>query len=58
MPKDLGWKLMLKSVAANAIRSVMSDPYVDRKGRLAGNLLAIGDFIGGRLDPRRILELD
>ena len=58
MPKDLGLRLMAKNVAANAIRSVMSDPYVDRKGRLAGNLLAISDLLGGRLDPRRILELD
>ena len=50
-------ELMLGNVAANAMRSFRPEPYVDRRGRLRGNLLAVRDLLVGRLHPMRILEL-
>jgi GT2 family glycosyltransferase len=51
-------KRITRNVVANALRSLMPEPWVDRRGRLKGNLIAIGDIIVGRLSPRRILELE
>jgi GT2 family glycosyltransferase len=49
---------IIKNILANALRSVRPEPWVDRRGRLKGNLIAIGDIVAGRLSPRRILELE
>jgi GT2 family glycosyltransferase len=48
---------MGRNVAMNVVRSVRPEPYVDRAGRLKGNLKAFRDLAAGRLDPQRILEL-
>ncbi len=57
MPRDMAIRLMLRNAMANLTKSLQPEPLVDRRGRLVGNLLAIRDLILGRLDPRRILEL-
>ena len=49
---------MMKNLLANLVRSFYPETYVDRRGRLKGNLLAILDLVRGRLHPRRILEID
>jgi len=54
-PRSL--RLMSRNIAANLLRSLTPEPYVDRAGRVAGNLKAFGDLIAGRLDPGRVLEL-
>jgi hypothetical protein len=41
----------------NLARSLCPEPYVDRAGRVVGNLTAMRDLVVGRLDPQRILEL-
>jgi GT2 family glycosyltransferase len=46
-----------RNLAANLARAVWSEPYIDRRGRLLGNLLAFGDLLRGRLSPERVLEL-
>jgi len=46
-----------KNVLINALRSFRPEPYVDRRGRLLGNMLALVDVMRGRLAPERILEL-
>ncbi len=55
------WSHAVRSVGRNAVsnllRSVAPEPYVDRRGRLRGNLLAFGDLLRGRLRPDRILDL-
>lgn len=55
------WGRALRSVgrnfAANLLRAVWSEPYVDRRGRLLGNGLAFIDLVRGRLAPGRILDL-
>jgi glycosyltransferase involved in cell wall biosynthesis len=54
---DFGNSLMFKNVAANLLRSFWSEPNIDRRGRLKGNVMALTDFVLGKLDPKRILEL-
>ncbi len=39
----------------NLMRSIAPESYIDRRGRLQGNLLAVLDLLRGRLDPERIL---
>jgi hypothetical protein len=51
-------KLMWRNIAANIARSFFPEPWVDRKGRLKGNLLALIDIARGRSSPGRILQLD
>jgi GT2 family glycosyltransferase len=57
IPRRLAWRLMLRNLAANVLRSAWPEPYVDRLGRLRGNLSALGDLVAGTLHPERILEL-
>lgn len=42
-----------RNVAANLAKSVSPEPYVDRRGRLLGNLIAAGDLMRQRLTPER-----
>jgi GT2 family glycosyltransferase len=46
-----------KNMAMNVIRSFRPEAYVDRRGRLRGNFLAIRDLVTGHMVPERILEL-
>jgi hypothetical protein len=51
------FKLVLRNIAANLIRSPRSEPWIDRPGRLKGNLIALRDLVCGRLRPEAVLEL-
>lgn len=53
-----GWSLMWRNVLANLAKSISSEPWVDRRGRLRGNCLALIDLVLGRISPQRILHLD
>lgn len=44
---------MSRNLAANLIRVWRPEPYVDRSGRLDGNIKAIVDLLAGRLAPER-----
>lgn len=46
-----------RNMAMNVVRSIRPETYVDRRGRLRGNVLALRDLIGGRMVPERILDL-
>jgi GT2 family glycosyltransferase len=46
----------LRNIAANLVRSLRPEPWVDRRGRLTGNALAVWDWVRGRVDPERILR--
>lgn len=50
-------RLVLRNLAANLVGSIRPEPFVDRRGRLRGNLLAIADYVRGKVRPERILEL-
>ena len=55
------WNRALRSagrhLAMNAARSLKPEPWVDRAGRLRGNLLALADLLRGRMHPMRVLDL-
>jgi hypothetical protein len=50
--------LIWRNVIANLARSIWSEPWIDRRGRLKGNFLALIDLALGRVSPQRILHLD
>lgn len=50
-------RLMVRNLMANFGRALWPEPWVDRVGRLRGNVTALGDLLRGRLSPRRILDL-
>lgn len=50
-------KLVLRPFAANLMRTRRPEPWIDRAGRLRGNLLAFGDLLRGRITPQRITSL-
>ena len=47
----------VRNLVANALRSVAPESYIDRRGRLRGNLVALADIGMGRCHPTRILAL-
>ncbi|WP_018389228.1 glycosyltransferase family 2 protein [Ancylobacter sp. FA202] len=57
MPAGFAGRLMLRSLAANGARLLRPEPWIDRKGRMIGNWLAVRDILLSRVHPRRILEL-
>ena len=47
--------IVLGNVAANLVKVWRPEPWVDRRGRVRGNWMAIGDLALGRVRPGRIL---
>jgi len=50
-------RLMTRNLVANAVKSLRPEPFVDRRGRLKGNLIGLRDALRGRIDPERAREL-
>lgn len=48
---------MARNLAANVLHALSPEPWIDRRGRLRGNLIAVADLLRGRLDPERVLDL-
>ena len=46
--------LMSRNIAMNLLFAWRPEPYVDRRGRVAGNIRAVRDLVRGRLHPERI----
>lgn len=57
VPPSFACKLMMRNLAANMVKSFWPEPYVDRFGRLRGNLLAAFHVLRGRVEPEYILKL-
>lgn len=57
MTLSYGLQQVLKNVSKNVARMLVAEPWVDRRGRAKGNIIALCDLVLGRVDPRRILEL-
>lgn len=57
VPWRRAMRQMSRNMAANLLRALKPEPYIDRIGRAAGNLKALRDLLIGRLAPERILEL-
>ncbi len=49
--------MVVRNVFANVVRSLAPEPFVDRRGRLAGNLLALRHLAEGQCRPQRLLDL-
>ena len=50
-------RMMLRNCLANLARAPRPEPWVDRRGRLKGNLLGLRDLLLGRIAPGRIDRL-
>jgi GT2 family glycosyltransferase len=44
---------VFKNVGSNLKGSLQPEPFIDRRGRLLGNLIAVTDLLRGRLTPQR-----
>lgn len=49
-------RIMVRNLASNLVLALRAEPWVDRPGRLNGNIRGIRDLILGRSDPRRVFE--
>lgn len=48
---------ILRNVVSNVVRSIAPEPWIDRRGRLGGNLIGLWDSVRGRLTPERAAKL-
>jgi GT2 family glycosyltransferase len=46
-----------RNIAANCWRALRPEPYIDRRGRVHGNAIALMHLATARLHPRRVLDL-
>jgi hypothetical protein len=51
------WRHTLQALAANGVRQFRSEPYIDRRGRFAGNLIGLFHLAIGSSRPERAAEL-
>lgn len=51
------FELAAGNVLKNAVRAPFPEPWLDRAGRLKGNLIALRDWARGALHPQRMLDL-
>jgi GT2 family glycosyltransferase len=49
--------LMARNVTMNALKSLRPEPFIDRGGRLSGNLKAFADLLKGELRPEKAAQL-
>lgn len=57
VPASFALPLMFRNIAANLAKSMRPEPYVDRRGRLKGNIRAILHVATGRIEPEYILKI-
>lgn len=50
-------RFMGSNFAANLLGSIRPEPHVDRRGRLRGNLVALGQVLRGRIEPEVVERL-
>lgn len=50
-------RIIARNIAANLRRSVRPEPWIDRRGRVAGNWMGMIDLVRGRITPERIERL-
>ncbi|MGB3388141.1 MAG: glycosyltransferase [Pseudaminobacter sp.] len=49
---------IFRNVVANLVKAAQPESWVDRRGRLKGNLRAVTDLLRGRLAPQNIMTLE
>jgi len=55
--RSFALRLMGRNLAANIVKSIWPETYIDRRGRLKGNFLATCHLIQGRVEPEYVLKL-
>lgn len=56
MSRGLALRHGARNLLANHLRLLAPEPWIDRRGRAAGNRRALLDWLRGRMAPERILE--
>jgi glycosyltransferase involved in cell wall biosynthesis/GT2 family glycosyltransferase len=46
-----------RNVASNLAKALRPEPFIDRRGRLRGNVLALADLMRGRIEPERAASI-
>ena len=57
MRPQRAFELAGRNLLVNAVRAMRPEPYIDRLGRLRGNLIGLWDIATGRWRPERAAEL-
>lgn len=57
VPSGFAFRLIWRNIVANIVKSLWPEPYIDRRGRLKGNLLALLHLARGKIEPEYILKL-
>ena len=57
VPSGFAFNLIWRNIAANMVKSLWPEPWIDRRGRLKGNLLAAFHLARGKVEPEHILKL-
>jgi GT2 family glycosyltransferase len=57
VPVTFALDMMARNLVANLVRSFWPEPWIDRRGRLRGNLLAACHLMMGRIEPEFILKI-
>lgn len=57
VPLARGLRLMTRNFLANVVRSFWPEPYIDRRGRLKGNLIGAYHLARRKIEPEHILTL-
>ena len=57
MQRGHATRIVAKNLVANMVRAVAPEPWVDRRGRLIGNLIGLADVLFRKADPMTILDL-
>jgi GT2 family glycosyltransferase len=51
------WNGIMRNFLANLAHVAKPEPWVDRRGRLAGNMIAFRDLASGTIEPAKVLQL-
>lgn len=57
MPKSFALRLIFGNLISNHVKSLRSESWIDRPGRMRGNWIALFDLLKGRIRPERIESL-
>jgi GT2 family glycosyltransferase len=50
-------ELILRNFASNALKVFRPEAWIDRRGRLIGNLMGFADLVCGKVDPMAVMQI-
>lgn len=57
LPVQFVANIAIRNLLVNLLRALHPEPFIDRRGRLYGNFIALADVLRGRIAPERAAEL-